>query len=359
MRPEQFPLFSRNVIINKIHERLSVMDEDILVSVVVPVYNAAAHLEAALSSIIAQVYSNIEIIIVNDASTDSSRAVTNTMLENSGRIFRIIDHTHNLGVSAARNTGLASAHGKYIWFCDADDIADSHFVSALAGLAEKYHSDLAFCGMINRFEDGRPDSAQNIRVKSALPVSGEEALYRRILKPIVPSTCCILFRRDMLTQNNIRFHEGCIAFEDIEFEMKAFCHAESVSFTAKCLYIYVHGQEMGSVRENNTPAKKLRRYSDSSEAHLRIAEYLHRNAPSERTKYLAENLLMPEAVIRKFTVCAMSGDKAGFCCLLKDRDLRNVLLSSRRVFFRKPEIFMKSIILLYAPHLYYLLRKGR
>ena len=192
-----------------------------------------------------------------------------------------------------------------------------------------------------------------------MPVDGEEALYQRILKPIVQSTCCILFRRSLLTENNIRFQEGCIAFEDIEFEMKAFCHAERVSFTDKCLYIYVLGQEMGSVRDNDTPAKKLRRYIDSSEAHLRIAEYLCRHAPSERTKYLAENMLLPEAVIRKFTVCAMSGDKTGFFGLLKDQEVRKVLLSSRRVFFRKPEIFIKSITLMYAPNLYYLLRKGR
>ncbi|MBQ7217294.1 MAG: glycosyltransferase [Synergistaceae bacterium] len=333
--------------------------EDTLVSVVVPVWNAEAHIRETLSSIIAQDWQNLEIIIVDDASTDSSREIAQTMLSNSGRTFRVINHPQNLGVSAARNSGLDSAKGRYIWFCDADDLAKSNFASELAGLSEKYHTDLAFCGMINKFEDGRPDSFQNIRVKSAPPADGEEALYQRMLVPIVPSTCCILFRRDLLTRNNIRFQEGCIAFEDIEFEMKAFCHAGRVSFSGECLYIYVHGQEMGSVRENDTPAKKLRRYIDSSEAHLRIAEYLRRNAPSERTKSLAENMLMPEAVVRKFTVCAMSGDKAGFCGLLKDREIRKVLLSSRRVLFRKPEIFMKSMLLLYAPGIYYLFRKGR
>ncbi|MBQ7219945.1 MAG: glycosyltransferase [Synergistaceae bacterium] len=327
-----------------------------LVSVIVPVYNASAHLRETLASIIAQDYGNLEIIIVDDASTDSSRDIAQEMLSESCRPYRIIDHTQNLGVSCARNAGLDSARGAYVWFCDGDDIAEYNLVSELMGLPE---SDIAFGGIISRYEDGRPDEILKAGDDLPVPLDGEEALYHRMLKPIAPHTCCMMFKRDFLLAHSIRFHEGCTAFEDIEFQMKAFCHAKRVSFTKECLYIYVNSPEMGSVRDNDTREKSLRRYIDSSEAHFRTAEYLSKNAPSERTKYLADYLLMPEAVIRKFTVCAKDDDREGFDALLKDKRVREVLLSSRRVFFRKPELFMKALAVLYMPGLYFAARRTK
>lgn len=330
---------------------------DKLVSVIVPAYNSSKHIRETLTSIINQDYENLEIIIVNDASSDSSRDIAENMLLSCGRKFQIIDHEKNLGVSAARNNGLKAAKGEYVWFCDSDDIAEKNFVSELMRVS--HDSDISFGGIINRFEDGRPDKIESVRVSSLMSIAGEYALYMRMLKPISPHTCAMIFRKSLLIENNIKFHEGCIAFEDIEFQMKAFCHAERVSFINKCLYIYVHSSEMGSVRDNDTYAKRLRRYIDSSDAHMRTAEYLSRNAPSERTKFLADYLLMPEAVIRKFTVCARADNREEFCSFLKDNEVRKVLLSSRRVFFRKPELFMKALMILYLPGLYFRMRRKK
>lgn len=330
---------------------------DKLVSVIVPVYNSSAHIRETLTSIINQDYENLEIIIVNDASTDSSRDIAENMLLSCSRKFRIIDHEKNLGVSAARNKGLEASHGQYVWFCDSDDIAKKNFVSELMRVSQD--SDISFGGIIERYDDGKPDETQNVRVNFSAPVSGEEALYMRMLKPIAPHTCAMIFRKSMLIENNIKFHEGCIAFEDIEFQMKAFCHAERVSFTNKCIYVYVHSSEMGSVRDNDTYAKRLRRYTDSSDAHMRTAEYLSRNSPSERTKFLADYMLMPEAVIRKFTVCARADNREEFYSLLKDNETRKILLSSRRVFFRKPELFMKALMILCLPRLYFRMRRDK
>ena len=335
------------------------MAADKLVSVIVPVYNASAHLKAALTSIIAQDYDNLEIIIVNDASTDSSREIAEGVLSGSKRPHRIIDHPRNLGVSCARNTGLEASRGQYVWFCDSDDLAMPNLVSELSGISAKYSSDIAFGGIITRYEDGRPDRVQRVTLCVSQPLDGEQALYMRMLKPIAPHTCCILFRKNFLIEHNIRFHEGCIAFEDIEFQMKAFCHAERVSYSRECLYVYVNSPEMGSVRDNDTREKSLRRYIQSSDAHFRTAEYLSDNAPSERTKYLADYMLMPEAVIRKFTVCARADDRAGFDELRKDRSVREKLLSSRKVFFRKPELFMKAMMILLLPGMYFAVRRKR
>ena len=129
------------------------MTADKLVSVIVPVYNSEKHIAAALSSIINQDYSSLEIIIVNDASTDSSREIAQDVLSHSARPHRIIDHPRNLGVSAARNTGLDAAKGDYVWFCDSDDLPDEHFVSVLCRKAHDNNLDAVFCGLKHYYED--------------------------------------------------------------------------------------------------------------------------------------------------------------------------------------------------------------
>ena len=335
------------------------MDSHKLVSVIIPVFNAQAHIEDTLTSLINQDYENLELVIVDDASTDSSMTLAEKLLSESTRDFTIINTTQNLGVSAARNKGLDSAKGEYVLFCDADDLAERNLISELAGLSAKFDSDISFGGMVKRFEDGKLDEVHRVRVDCAQPIDGELALYLRMIKPIAPTICCMLFKKSLLTQNNIRFCEGCTAFEDIEFQMKAFCHAKSVSYSKECLYIYVHSSDMGSVRDNDTYTKKLRRYIDSSQAHFRTAEYLVNHSHSTRTKNIAENLLMPEAIIRKFTVCAMSDDKSGFDSLLKDKSMRKAMLSSLKVLFLKPEIFFKALSVLLLPSLYFRIRRGK
>ena len=328
-----------------------------LVSVIVPAYNGEKHLAATLESIINQDYKNLEIIFVNDASTDNTLNIAEKILKNSKRDFKIINHKKNSGVSTARNAGLDASGGEYICFCDGDDLLKKNFISALMNEILKDESDISFCGSLDRFEDGRADELHCVDIKESSPLGGEQALYMRIFKPIAPVLCSIIFRKSMIIKNQIRFHDGCTAFEDIEFELKAFCHAQKVSFINDCLYIYNLGSNMGSIRYNDTEGKKLRRYIHSSQAHERAAEYLSLHAPSERVKFWADNMLMPEAIIRKFTIEARKNDKTAYKNLCNDKKIREVLRRSWKILFRKPELFFKSLMLLYVPKLYYFLRK--
>ncbi len=147
--------------------------------------------------------------------------------------------------------------------------------------------------------------------------------------------------------------------DKINYKLKTFCHAKKVSFVDECLYIYIHGEKMGSIRDNDTDEKKLRRYIHSSEAHERAAEYMILHAPSERVKFFAENLLMPEAVIRKFTIAARMNDIEKYKSLCHDKNLRKILRRSYKIFFRKPEIFLKAFTILFLPDFYFYLRKEK
>jgi glycosyltransferase involved in cell wall biosynthesis len=129
-----------------------------LISVVIPAYNAHDKIAGSLGSILAQDYDSIEIIFVDDASTDATADGASDILSKYRRQYKIIRHDKNMGVSAARNTGFSAAAGDYVLFMDADDLADADFISTLRDAITKDDSDVAFCSFRDRFDStGRED----------------------------------------------------------------------------------------------------------------------------------------------------------------------------------------------------------
>lgn len=107
-----------------------------LVSVIIPVFNAQDYLEASIGSILTQSYQNLEIIILDDASTDNSLAIINTVVNNDPRVQLVCNPT-NLYIARNRNKGIGLAHGKYIVWQDADDVSDNQRIEKLVHLMEK------------------------------------------------------------------------------------------------------------------------------------------------------------------------------------------------------------------------------
>ena len=328
-----------------------------LVSAVVPAYNSETWIARMLGSIIAQDYPNIEIIVVNDASTDATEETARRTLEGCGRPFSVITHKENRGVSASRNTGMDAAKGEFVWFGDADDMAELNLISALYALIEENKCDISFCGYKDRFTDGRPDALAPVKLEGANIRKGEELLWLRVFCKIAPTVCGMLFRKNFLLEAGLRFHEGCTNGEDVEFQLKALCRAGQAAFISDCLYIYVQHTGMGSVRDNDSKEKKIRRYRDNTGAQLRTAQYLSEHASTERAKDLADDFLMPQALIRNFTLCAKTGDRTAYDALLSEGTVRKALRSSSRFFFQKPEVYLKAFALLHFPDIYYRLRR--
>ena len=327
-----------------------------LVSAVVPAYNAETTIAYSLNSIIAQDYPNIEIIVVNDASTDATEKVARHILDSCGRPFSIINHKKNRGVSAARNTGMDAMKGEFVWFLDADDMAENNLVSTLYTRIKEQPCDLYFCGYKDRFEDGRPDVLVPVKLDDTKTYNGEYLLWLRVFGRLVPDG--LLLRRIFLLETGLRFHEGCSAGEDVEFVLKVFCRARQVALVSDCLCIYNHHAGMGSIHENASKDKQIRRYRDNTEAHFRTAQYLRKYAPSARIKELADKFLMPQALTRRLTLCAKTNDRAQFDAILSDSAIRKTLRASKSFFFQQPEIYLKALALLYFSDIYYRLRRG-
>ena len=321
------------------------------ISVIIPAYNASKWIVNALESVCVQDYRDFEIVLVDDASSDDTASIARGYLESSGVQFQILRHEHNRGASAARNTGLVSARGKYIAFMDSDDILRENFLSALYELCANYECDISFCGLVDRFTDGRPDSDKIHSPANWGIYSGEEL----IVSNHVPAFFCCLYRRSLLDEYGLRFHEGCTSGEDTEFQAKAFCRAERITFTTQCLYIYLHHSGMGSVKNTDTKEKKTLRYEHNTQAQERTAEYFREYARSPELQRMTRDILIPQVTIRKATGYIMRKDKEGYMSFLKDSNNRKILQSSLGL--SKLELTFKALMLLYMPGIYYRLRE--
>ena len=128
------------------------MDSSSKISVIVPVYNAGKYFNNCIQSIVDQTYKDLEIIIVDDGSTDGTSDSCDAWAEKDSRIKVI--HKENGGAASARNTGLDNATGDYIGFIDADDYIDSDMYEIMLGEIIEYEADAARCGIIREADDG-------------------------------------------------------------------------------------------------------------------------------------------------------------------------------------------------------------
>ncbi|MDR1915270.1 MAG: glycosyltransferase [Synergistaceae bacterium] len=330
-----------------------------LISVIVPAYNVEGKIKSTLESIIAQDYENIEIVLVDDASTDSTLALSKETLKSGGRPWHVAEHPANRGVCAARNTGLRIAGGEYVLFFDADDLADENFVTILHGaITGERGSDLAFCGFRSRDDNTGSETTHPIELDPTRRYSSEDLTVLRIFSKIVPTICTFLLRRDFLLSRGLVFSEGCTAGEDVEMVIKILSECGSAHFSPKCPYIYVKHAGMGSIAGSATHEQRRRRYIDNAAAHLRVANFLIERSGSPKVVDIAKNYLLPMAQIKRLTSHAMVCDRKSFDDFLRAPEVREALRSSYKYFFKAPVIYLKALCLLCAPGVYYRMRAG-
>lgn len=201
-----------------------------LISVIVPVYNAGPYLRECLDSLAAQTVSDIEVICIDDGSTDSSGAICREYAGRNPGMFRYI-HKENEGQAAARNVGLDAATGTYIAFCDADDTYAPHALETL--LSQMSDCDVACAGFIWQ---ATPPSDWDCRTKFqkyAPATAIENLLYQK--KAFNNSCSGKLFKAELF--DNIRFVDG-LYYEDLEIIPRIYARCARVSVTAAPLYYY-------------------------------------------------------------------------------------------------------------------------
>ena len=175
---------------------------NIVVSVIIPVYNTGRYLTRCLESVCGQSLRNIEIICVNDASSDESLIILRQFAAEDNRI-RIIDLPQNAGVSHARNIGIEAARGQYIYFIDSDDWLDADYLETMVRTMETQQTDIIInTSFVNEFDDPAKKQYSNFDFCSK---TGEMMEARTLQRMFPPSICLRLYRRSLLTEQGIRF----------------------------------------------------------------------------------------------------------------------------------------------------------
>ena len=147
------------------------------VSIIVPVYNAEKYLQECVESVLCQTLSDIELILVDDGSSDGSKELCDELAKNhSGTCLRVI-HQANSGVSAARNAGIRAAEGEFLLFTDSDDYVEPDYLEKMAALQENSDADLVLCGYHHLY-----DGADIVKVFPANYLG--EAYIRAIKAPL-------------------------------------------------------------------------------------------------------------------------------------------------------------------------------
>lgn len=207
------------------------MDSECLVTIIIPVYNVEKYIRVCLDSVLSQTYRNLEIILVDDGSTDGSGLVCDEYSKTDNRIKVI--HKNNEGVSTARNTGIEMATGKYVCFVDSDDILMPDYVEYLYAIVESHNVPVAVTRSFFTTFGGKQIEHDEIEL-----VSGEDAAAQ-ILYYNIPIGCyCKMFSRTFLLSNNIRFIPNVFIGEGFNFNVEAFSHAGKVAIGKRKVYCY-------------------------------------------------------------------------------------------------------------------------
>lgn len=212
------------------------------VSIIVPVYNMEKYLVDCLESLVNQTMNNIEIIIINDGSTDGSMGIIDTYQEKYPEKIRVYSQ-ENSGQAVARNVGISLSKMEYIGFVDSDDIVDCEMFAAMYQMALQEDSDLVECDyMYCKEEDGK-----RIRMNKYAKVMRKQNNRDLFMNPLV-SPWNKLFKASILKNNDIVFPEGLI-YEDTAFYINCIPYINKMAYIDK-EFVY-HFQ-----RQNSTQMKK-------------------------------------------------------------------------------------------------------
>lgn len=316
-----------------------------LISIIIPVYNAAKFLDQTITSCLEQDYPRLEIILINDGSTDDSKIICEKYQKASAAALSssilFFDRPHQ-GVSATRNFGLDHFSGEYFSFLDADDLLAENFISTLYTLAKENNLDYItsgyqrFVGNFPTSEPQNPASAKSSKEKPRKPESiksSKESLriydksdfYKQLLDLNSGYNFCHmkLFKKSL---RHIRFDESLSVAEDALYNFKILNELNSFGATSAPLYLY-------RVHQNSTVRTFSEDYAEKYRKSLqKIENYLQENQSNLYQKY--QNYFYAFVATHLFFILA------NFCC---HKDNKNQLKSIKSLY--KIPLFSRAIYL--------------
>lgn len=261
------------------------------ISVIIPVYNAEKYIGRCVDSVLAQTFTDWELILVNDGSKDSSLSICQTHAQKDSRI-RVIDKS-NGGPSSARNRGLEVAMGEYVYFMDADDWIEDTFLERFFYVNANDNNiyDIVFQGFVREFPDGRKEKSFAMDADTST-MSKEEIICKLYKEHVYGWAWCKVFRKEIIERYHLRFDESLRLWEDELFTTEFLKYAKTIRTVESHLYHYIYYPN-SLMQTNNTYLKRLFLTERMNEALMPIAnEELNEYLNKSYNKNLKYSLLM-------------------------------------------------------------------
>lgn len=249
------------------------------ISIIIPIYNSEKYLHRCIQSVINQTFKNIEIILINDGSTDNSINICNEFKKIDNRI--IFESQENKGVSSARNLGMNIASGEYIAFVDSDDWIEEKFCEiSYQSINNKKYDLLIFNPYEHKGEE--IDIIENFFEKKREFLSDNSELVKMLLNPkvykrknhniIIGGPVCKLYRRNFIKENNIKFNTNISIHEDDIF---------NIQFIGQCKNILYINENLYHIFRNNDSS--TRRYMPGAIDNIKNTIYTYKDVINKLT----------------------------------------------------------------------------
>lgn len=213
---------------------MKISNNTILISVVVPIYNAERFLSTCIESILNQTFKNFELLLINDGSKDSSLDICNKYLEKFPDKIKIFNNK-NMGCSATRNFGIEKSQGKYLLFIDSDDWIEKDMLEKMYQKILVDNSDVVISGVI------REDVVSNTALIQN-PAFEKNSYFWLTENNLIPYIWNKLYRKSLILNNNILFPINIRLSEDMVFNIKTLLQAKKITVLPKAFYHYIiHG----------------------------------------------------------------------------------------------------------------------
>lgn len=324
-------------------------EKDILISVIIPVYNAEKYLEQCLESICQQTYKNIEIILVNDGSTDNSEAMCKNYMEKDNRIRYI--YKENEGPGIARNKGLEIANGQYVMFVDSDDFFyGNDNIEHIVDRIKKNYADLIMYNAGTYWEEDEEFIKEGVVIEEEcidklnddekfLYILSKGMIYSGVLSKVIKKT--------VLDENAILYENT--ECEDIVWSLKVYLNVKSVDWCNDLIYVY---------RKRRSGSRSTKTFTHDN---LKVVKNICLEISNSRDKYsdgiigyvaylytvwLAQAYLSPDLRVKK------DRKEMKKCSVLLEYDIHPSVKLARKVYRIVGYNFLTILLGVYMKRLY-------
>lgn len=235
------------------------------VSIIVPIYNVERYLKRCIDSLLGQIYRNIEILLVDDCSTDKSAVIAKEYAEKNPKVCRFVQRECNGGLAAARNSGIEASTGEWLAFVDSDDWVTKDFVSAMYQIGKEDNADIVMSSRYQYY----PDTGKLIEVCPFGKLTTESD-YKTKVALCFPSSTARLFRKSLFKKKNIRFPEDIWRGEDISTIVPILTMTNKISILHKPTYYYF--QRRTSLSNQNYESVDVSFYPKTIERMIELSE---------------------------------------------------------------------------------------